>query len=350
MHLKNLVRENIRNLKPYTSARSLFSGDNATLLDANENGKDLFGQNLNRYPDPLQRALKEHISEIKNVAAENIFLGNGSDEAIDLLFRIFCEPSRDEIIICPPTYGMYKVQANIHNTPIKKVLLNEQFDLRPEEILKAVSTNSKILFLCSPNNPTGNLLSNDKIDYLLKKFRGIVVIDEAYIDYADSESWNQRVTEYENLVVLQTFSKAWALAGARLGMAFASTEIVHYLNSVKFPYNINLLTQKAVLNILQQNGRSGISFVKNLIEKKRLRNLLSQFPFVKKIYQSDANFLLVKMEHSDAIFNQLKNKKIIVRDRSQEPLCDECLRITIGTKEENDLLIHELNNLGGFTS
>ncbi|MEO1262132.1 MAG: histidinol-phosphate transaminase [Bacteroidota bacterium] len=347
MQIKNLIRENIRNLKPYTSARSLFSGDNAILLDANENGRDIFGQNLNRYPDPLQRDLKKYIADIKGVPAENIFLGNGSDEAIDLLFRIFCEPGKDEIIICPPTYGMYKVQANIHNTPIKKVLLDENFDLRPKEILKAVASTTKLLFLCSPNNPTGNLMSNDRVEYLIKNFSGIVVVDEAYIDYADSESWNQRVNEYSNLVVLQTFSKAWALAGARLGMAFASKEIIHYLNSVKFPYNINLLTQKAVLNILEQNGRPGVSFVKNLKEKKRLKSLLLQIGLVEKIYLSDANFLLVKMKNSDFIFNQLKNKKIIVRNRSKEPLCDGCLRVTIGTREENDLLINELKKMEG---
>jgi histidinol-phosphate aminotransferase len=342
MEVQNLVRENIKRLKPYTSARSLFSGDDAILLDANENGLELFGEKLNRYPDPLQNELKKKIGKIKNISEENIFLGNGSDEAIDLLLRIFCEPGRDEIIICPPTYGMYKVQANIHNTPIKEVLLDENFDLRPEAILNAVSANSKILFLCSPNNPTGNLLDKIKMNYLINHFPGIVVVDEAYIDYAESDSWSQYLSEFENLVVLQTFSKAWALAGVRLGMAYASKEIVHYFNSVKFPYNINLLTQQSVLKCLDEGLKAADQFYINRDEKNRIELELIKMDVVKKVYPSNANFLLVKIKNSDAIFNYLKANNIIVRDRSNEPLCRDCLRITIGTKAENDLLINAL--------
>lgn len=342
MEVQNLVRENIKRLKPYTSARSLFSGDDAILLDANENGLELFGEKLNRYPDPLQKELKKKIGKIKNISEENIFLGNGSDEAIDLLLRIFCEPGRDEIIICPPTYGMYKVQANIHNTPIKEVLLDENYDLRPEAILNAVSANTKILFLCSPNNPTGNLLDKIKMNYLIHHFPGIIVVDEAYIDYAESDSWSQRLSEFKNLVVLQTFSKAWALAGVRLGMAYSSKEIIHYFNSVKFPYNINLLTQQSVLKCLDEGLNAADQFYINRDEKNRIEFELMKLDIVKKVYPSDANFLLVKMKNSDAIFNYLKANNIIVRDRSNEPLCGDCLRITIGTKVENDLLINAL--------
>ncbi len=342
MDITNLVRENIRQLQPYSSARSLFSGKDATLLDANESGISLFGEKMHRYPDPLQKVLKKKIAAIKGVAEQHIFLGNGSDEAIDLLFRIFCEPGKDEVIICPPTYGMYKVQANIHNTPVKEVLLDENFDLRPDAIMEVVNENTKMLFLCSPNNPTGNLLDTMRMSYLVNKFPGIVVVDEAYVDYAETESWSQFVNDFPNLVVLQTFSKAWALAGLRLGMAFASTEIIHYFNSVKFPYNINLSTQQLVLKYLDQHEKVDRQFYDNADELRRVDLALIKLDFVEKIFPSDANFLLVKMKNSDAVFNYLKAKKIIVRDRSKEPLCHGCLRITIGTREENDLLINAM--------
>lgn len=342
MSIKNIVRENIRNLKPYTSARSLFNGGDALLLDANENGEDLFNGDLNRYPDPLQRELKNKIAKLKNVPAENIFLGNGSDEAIDLLFRIFCEPKKDNIIICPPTYGMYKVQANIHDVEIKEVLLNDDFDLRPEEVLKASNKNSKLLFICSPNNPTGNLMEINKVGYLIENFKGIVVVDEAYIDYVETDSWTTALDQFDNLIVLQTFSKAWALAGVRLGMAFASEEIIHYLNSVKFPYNINCLTQNRMFGFLDDCLKIGEQFYLNIDEKRRVELELIQLKMVEKIYPSDANFLLVKFKNSKAVFNYLKNKKIIIRDRSREPKCDNCLRITIGAKKENNLLLAAL--------
>ena len=345
MEIKNLVRKNIRDLQPYSSARSLFSGEDAILLDANENANDLFGGHLNRYPDPLQTALKKSISKVKRVPSKNIFLGNGSDEAIDLLLRIFCEPGKDEIIICPPTYGMYKVQANIHGALVTEVLLDEDFDLRPDEILDVVKPNSKLLFLCSPNSPTGNLLDTNRIGYLINNFPGIVVVDEAYIDYAEKESWSYYINEYPNLVVLQTFSKAFALAGVRLGMAFASEEIMYYFNSIKFPYNINVLTQQRVLDILKDQIIVDDQFYVNIKEKNRLELELIQLDIVERIYPSDANFLLVKMKHSDIIFQALKAKRIIIRDRSKEPMCGDCLRITIGTKQENDLLIQAIKEV-----
>lgn len=340
--MKNLVRENIQKLKPYSSARSEYSGEAAVFLDANENGYDLFGETLNRYPDPLQTALKQGIAKLKKVPAENIFLGNGSDEAIDLLFRIFCVPGEDEIITCPPTYGMYKVQADIHATPVRMVLLDENFDLRTEAILEASSPKSKLLFLCSPNNPTGNLLNPAKVEFLLKNFPGIVVVDEAYNDFSGLPSWTHRLEEFPNLVVLQTFSKAWALAGARLGMAFASAEVIHYLNSVKYPYNVSLPVQRQVMEALTY-GLAPSFITDTIVERQRLSAALQQFSFVEKIYPSDANFLLVRFTDSVLIFNYLKSKSVVVRDRSREPLCQRCLRITVGTSSENDTLLKALS-------
>jgi histidinol-phosphate aminotransferase len=353
MKIENLVRDNIRRLKPYSSARSEYSGTASVFLDANENGHDLFGYSLNRYPDPLQGALKERIAKQKKIAPENIFLGNGSDEAIDLLFRIFCEPGVDEAITCPPTYGMYQVQADIHGTPVRRVLLDENFQLRPQVILNESGSplepvpnllrevRGKLLFLCSPNNPTGNLLDPAAIEFLLKNFPGIVVVDEAYGDFSAATSWSQRLAEFPNLVVLQTFSKAWALAGARLGMAFASPEIIHYLNSVKYPYNVGLPTQRAVLAALEKQEVA--TAVDNILsERKRLADALRQFSFVEKIYPSDANFILVKMKDSALIFNYLKQNGVVVRDRSKEPYCDGCLRITVGTPDENSALLELL--------
>ncbi|MEZ4959462.1 MAG: histidinol-phosphate transaminase [Saprospiraceae bacterium] len=348
MNIETLVRENIRKLKPYSAARHEFSGTASVFLDANENAHDVHGGALNRYPDPLQTAIKAQLSELKKVPPASIFLGNGSDEAIDLLFRIFCEPGVDEAIICPPTYGMYQVQADIHATPVKKVLLDENFGLRTGAIMEAVSPKSKLLFLCSPNNPTGNLMAVNDIEFLLKNFAGIVVVDEAYIDFAKgAASWAERLAEFPNLVVLQTLSKAWALAGARLGMAFASPAIIDLLNKVKYPYNLGLPTQKAVLAVLDKTDiRPVIDGI--LKEKEKLETALHQFELVEKIYPSDSNFLLVKMQNSALVFNALKERGIIVRDRSKEPLCDGCLRITIGTEAENDFLLKQLNVVAKF--
>ncbi len=342
MHsIQNLIRCNILHLKPYSSARSEFSGTASVFLDANENGYDLFGDGLNRYPDPLQLAVKQRIAKLKGVPIESIFLGNGSDEAIDLLFRIFCEPGVDEAITCPPTYGMYRVQADIHGTPIRQVLLNEDFQLRPQAVLEAVTYNTKLLFLCSPNNPTGNILDPASVEFLLRNFLGIVVVDEAYIDFAEGpNSWAQRLAEFPNLAVLQTLSKAWALAGARLGMAFASPEIIHYMNAVKYPYNVGLPTQQAVLPALEMGLDSTVATI--IAERKRLETKLAEMDFVERIYPSDANFLLVKIKDSALIFNYLKQNGVVVRDRSREPLCEGCLRITAGTKTENDRLLELL--------
>ena len=350
--MQNLVRQNILNLKPYSSARSEFSGRASVFLDANENGHDLHGNSLNRYPDPLQLAVKQQIAKLKNLNTENIFLGNGSDEAIDLLFRIFCEPGIDEVITCPPTYGMYRVQADIHGTPIHSVLLDKNFQLKPEAVWDVLGSplgvrgKTKILFLCSPNNPTGNLLEPAAVEELLRKFRGIVVVDEAYIDFSEGvPSWLERLNEFPNLVVLQTLSKAWALAGARLGMAFASPEIIHFMNAVKYPYNVGLPTQRAVLAALKTGIGTAVESI--VAERKKMEKALASFDFVEKIYPSDANFLLVKMQGNNLIFNYLKQNGVVVRDRSREPLCEGCLRITVGTEEENDRLLELLNNVGG---
>lgn len=341
--VQNLIRSNILRLKPYSSARSEFSGTASVFLDANENGHDLFREELNRYPDPLQLTVKQQIAKVKGVPVESIFLGNGSDEAIDLLFRIFCEPGVDEAITCPPTYGMYRVQADIHSTPIRQVLLDENFQLRPTEVLAAVSPKTKILFLCSPNNPTGNLLDPAAIEFLLRNFRGIVVVDEAYIDFAEgAKSWSQRLAEFPNLIVLQTLSKAWALAGARLGMAFASPEIIHYMNAVKYPYNVGLPTQRVALSALETGIGTAVETI--VSERKRLESELRKLDFVEQIYPSDANFLLVKMRDSSLIFNYLKQNGVVVRDRSREPQCEGCLRITVGTASENESLIEQLEN------
>jgi histidinol-phosphate aminotransferase len=342
--MQQLVRKNILHLRPYSSARSEFSGTAFIFLDANENGHDLFGEALNRYPDPLQLAVKQRIAKLKGVPAESIFLGNGSDEAIDLLFRIFCEPGVDEAITCPPTYGMYRVQADIHGTPIRTVLLDEKFQLRPKAILEAVSPKCKLLFLCSPNNPTGNLLDPAAIELLLRNFSGIVVVDEAYIDFAEgATSWSQRLAKFPNLVVLQTLSKAWALAGARLGMAFASPEIIHYLNAVKYPYNVGLPTQRAVLSALEKGLDGTVAGI--IAERKKLELALAELDFVEQIYPSDANFILVKMKDSALIFNYLKQNGVVVRDRSLEPLCEGCLRVTVGTSSENSHLFELLKSI-----
>jgi histidinol-phosphate aminotransferase len=345
MIVENLIRQNIKTLKPYSSARSLFSGDDALLLDANENGTDLFGNQLNRYPDPMQVKLKARIASLKNLSPSSIYLGNGSDEAIDLLMRIFCEPKQDEIIICPPTYGMYEVQAQIHNTYVKRVPLTSDFNLRPEKVLVQATENSKLLFLCCPNNPTGNILESRAIEKVLNNFPGIVVIDEAYGDFCTEPSWSVRVSEFPNLVVLQTLSKAWGLAGARLGIAIAQTDIIHWLNAVKYPYNISTLNQITSLNALQVPELMKVSVSVILEQREWLTEKLGALNNVEKVYPSDANFLLVKFRDSNSVFTELKNHKIIVRDRSNEPGCSQCLRITVGTKQQNLQMLHILEKM-----
>jgi histidinol-phosphate aminotransferase len=339
--LNKLVRPNIIQLKPYSSARSEFKGAADVFLDANENP---FDTGLNRYPDPLQWKLKAKISALKGVPKENIFLGNGSDEVIDLLVRIFCEPQEDHILILPPTYGMYQVSADIANVEIRSVQLTPDFQPDVDTIFSTVNENSKILFLCSPNNPTGNNLHLEKIETLLTHFPGIVALDEAYIDFSSQKSCTELLSEFPNLVVLQTFSKAWGLAGIRLGIAFASPEIIHYFNKVKPPYNINQLTQNAALAALE-NQTQQQEMVQTIIgQRTLLQQYLMSLELVERIYPSDANFLLVKVKDPKNTYNYLVEQGIIVRDRSNVVLCEGCLRITVGTPEENERLVQALLN------
>lgn len=340
--LQSLVRKNILNLKPYSCARDEFKGEASAFLDANENP---FNNPYNRYPDPLQWKLKESISIKKKVPPTHIFLGNGSDEAIDLLFRVFCEPAVDNVVAIAPTYGMYQVSADINHVEYRKVPLNEDFTFNADRLLDAVDANTKIVFLCSPNNPSGNLLNRNEINKVLDHFGGIVVIDEAYIDFSPEESWLEKLPEYQNMVVLQTFSKAWGLAGVRLGIAFADPQIILYFNKVKYPYNINILTQQLVLEHLQFESRKKAWVELLLKERERMSLLLNHFPFVKKVYPSDANFLLVKVDDAYSVYNYLIDQSIIVRNRNNVLLCEGCLRITIGTADENDLLLKALKSM-----
>lgn len=342
-NIDTLVRDNIRKMTPYSSARHEFSGAATVFLDANENA---FGSplpvNYNRYPDPMQLPLKEKISQIKGVPAANIFLGNGSDEAIDLLFRIFCEPGKDNVIIFPPTYGMYEVCAEINNVTVKKVPLTSAYQLDLEATETAVDANTKLIFVCSPNNPTGNSIERNDIEVLLNNFDGLVVVDEAYINYARQKTLIAELTEYPNLVILQTLSKAWGLAGLRLGMAFAGQPVIDYMNRVKYPYNINTATQQLALEAL-----SNISSVNNwtkttVLQKEALTEALQTLSFTEKVHPSDANFILVKMKNARAVYEFLSGAGIIVRDRSKVILCDDCLRITIGTPDENNQLLEAL--------
>ncbi|MEO7766554.1 MAG: histidinol-phosphate transaminase [Ferruginibacter sp.] len=331
-----LVRENIKRLTPYSTARHEFKGKATVLMDANENayGSPL-EDNFNRYPDPLQWQLKSAIANIKGVPAENIFIGNGSDEVIDLAYRIFCEPARDNVIICTPTYGMYEVSANINNVIIKKVSLTNDFQLDVPAILNAVDANTKLLFICSPNNPTGNNMNRQDVELLLNNFPGIVLIDEAYINYSKQKTFIQELTEYPNLVVMQTLSKAWGLAALRLGLCYASMAIIDLYNKVKPPYNINEASQELALEALQHTEQVN-AWIKEVVSQKNfLVSKLLKFSFVEKIHPSDANFILVKVKNADSLYQYLAKNEIVVRNRSKEILCENCLRITIGTPEEN---------------
>ena len=342
MELNKLLRKNIQTLKPYSSARDEYTGEAMVFLDANENP---FNEPYNRYPDPLQKELKERIAALKEIEAQHIFLGNGSDEPIDLLIRAFCEPGIDNIITLNPTYGMYQVAADINNVEVKQISLNETFDLDNDLVLDAVDNNTKIIFLCSPNNPTGNSLDPEKMISLINQFEGLVVIDEAYIDFAPGKSLLPRLAEFPNVVILQTFSKAWGMAGIRLGMAFASKAIIDVLNKIKYPYNLNILTQQKALELIQ-NIDEMKRWVKLIIaERIKMADLLKDYPFVVKIYPSDANFLLVKMFDAKGIYDYLVERGIIVRDRSKIHLCEDSLRITMGTSEEDNLLLNALNDL-----
>ncbi|MES1223313.1 MAG: histidinol-phosphate transaminase [Bacteroidota bacterium] len=344
-NLESLVRENIKKMTAYSSARHEFSGEANIFLDANENamGSPLpQGMSFNRYPDPLQIKVKEKLSAIKGVPVKNIFLGNGSDEAIDLLFRIFCEPGKDNIIIFPPTYGMYEVCAEMNDIEVKKIPLTENFQLDLNALEKAIDPFTKLIFICSPNNPTGNSINRSDVEIVLNNFNGLVVIDEAYINFARQKTFIPELTEYPNLVILQTLSKAWGLAGLRLGMAFAGEPVIGYMNKVKYPYNINTATQQLALDALE-NIETVNEWIKIIVEQREwLKEQLLKLPFTKNVYYSDANFILVKMDAAKKTFDYLTASGIIVRDRSKVILCDDCLRITIGTPEENQQLINAL--------
>jgi histidinol-phosphate aminotransferase len=345
--LKKLARKNILSLKPYSSARDEYFGSDGIFLDANENS---FGsvapEELNRYPDPHHRALKDKLSATKKVSSENIFIGNGSDEAIDLLIRAFCEPGSEDILIMPPTYGMYEVCAAVNDVGVLKVQLSEDFEINADEVIQNVDESVKMIFICSPNNPTGNTFNGENIEKLLNQFNGLVVIDEAYIDFSANESWINRLQDFDNLVVLQTFSKAWGLANIRLGMAYASVEIINLLNKIKYPYNVNGVTQQIALDALNSEAQKD-NFVKQILEEReKLNGELLKLDIVKNIYASDANFLLVKVNDAVNIYNYLIKNLVIVRDRSNVVLCENCLRITVGTEPQNERLLKLLKNYG----
>ncbi len=341
--LNKLIRENIKSLTPYSSARDEFSGEAKVFLDANENA---LGSPLvkwyNRYPDPHQVKLKEAISKVKAVEPQKIFLGNGSDECIDLLFRCFCNPGKDNTIICPPTYGMYEVSANINDIEIRKAPLLDDFQLDLIHLENLGDDNTKLIWICSPNNPTANSMNREDVETILNNFNGLVVVDEAYINFSRQKSFIQELSDYPNLVVMQTFSKAWGLAGLRLGMAFASEEIIEILNRIKPPYNINQVTQEFALTALEEVGQVN-DMIKEVVQMRvALKEVFEKIPFVQKVYPSDANFLLVKMKNARKIYEFLLTRSIVVRDRSNVKLCDNCLRITVGTEEENTELIEAL--------
>ncbi|MCB1024117.1 MAG: histidinol-phosphate transaminase [Acidobacteria bacterium] len=342
-NVENLIRENIKGLSHYSSARNEFTGSAEIYLDANENS---FGspisKNYHRYPDPLQIEIKKRLAVINGVRTDEIFVGNGSDEAIDLLYRIFCDPKVDNVLICPPTYGMYQVSAAINDIAVKEANLTEDFDLNPAAIVDAADLNTKLLFICSPNNPTGNSLDQNKIIEIAGAFSGIIVIDEAYIDFSRQRSFVSEIKKLENLVVLKTFSKAWGLAGLRVGMAFANSKIIGLFNKVKPPYNVSEIAQNAVIEALENREMVNRTILKIISEREKLIGALSEFEFVTKIYPTDANFVLVKTDNADLIYEHLVGKKIIVRNRNRVEKCEGCLRITVGTPEENQELVNSL--------
>lgn len=342
--IENIIRKKIRSLVPYSSARSEFSGEAKIYLDANENSLGSIFNDYNRYPDPMQVELKQAISSLKKIAPGNIFLGNGSDECIDLLYRCFCEPGVDNVIICPPTYGMYQVSAEINDVALKSVPLTPAFRLDEQALIAAIDNRTKLVWICSPNNPTGNTLEKDVILRLLRSFNGIVVVDEAYIDFSTGGSYVTLLEEYPNLVVLQTFSKAWGLAGLRLGMAFASAEIISVMNKVKPPYNINQVTQELVLEAIGRAAEAEKAIGVLIEEREKLRTALDSLEAVVEVYPSDANFLLVKTTDNRGLYDFLLRRGIVVRDRGNVLHCAGCLRITIGTPEENKMIVAAIKN------
>ncbi|MDB4048205.1 histidinol-phosphate transaminase [Polaribacter sp.] len=344
--LNNLIRGNIKSLKPYSSARDEYKDTNVSemiFLDANENP---FENGVNRYPDPNQNNVKKLLSEIKGMDTRNLLLGNGSDEVLDLIFRAFCEPNEDNIITLPPTYGMYSVLANINAVENKKVLLNKDFQPQVKQIIGAADKNSKILFLCSPNNPTGNSFSEAIIRELLLKFKGLVVLDEAYIDFSAKESWLKNLDKYPNLVIIQTLSKAYGLAGIRLGACYASREIIAVLNTIKPPYNVNELTQQRAIKRLQEMEVIQNEVAQLVSERKRLHQELECcVRYIEKVYLSDGNFLLIKVDDATKRYNQLLKAGVVVRNRTTEALCENCLRISVGICEENQILLKALKSI-----
>ena len=341
-HLNDLLRPNIRSLKPYSSARDEFYGEASVFLDANENP---YNEPYNRYPDPMQRELKQRISELKDLAPEYIFAGNGSDEAIDLVIRAFCRPGTDRIVTITPSYGMYEVAAHINGVECVKVPLSADFQLDAAALLDAAGSHTKVVYLCSPNNPTGNLLNREEIYRILKYFDGIVVVDEAYIDFASSLSLTRGLTSFPNLIVLQTLSKAWGAAGIRLGMAFASPEIIAVLNRIKYPYNVSRPAQEYALEVLRREDEMKRQLSGILRERALTVEALKRLPFVRHIYPSEANFILVRVEDANDTYIYMVNRKVIVRNRHTVSLCEDCLRITIGTPEENRTLIKVLEEM-----
>lgn len=340
--LDELTRPNIRRLKPYSSARDEYKGKTASVfLDANENP---YNQPYNRYPDPLQGEVKQALSAVKGVDPDSVFLGNGSDEAIDLLFRAFCEPGCDNVVAIDPTYGMYEVCAAINNVEYRKVPLDEAFRFRADDMLRKADAQTKLMFLCSPNNPTGNSLDRAEVERLLDAFDGLVVVDEAYIDFSSEPSMLRQLKERPNLVILQTFSKAWGCAGIRLGIACAHPEVIAILNKIKYPYNVNLLTQREALHMLQQplQVRQWVEVL--LKDRERLMEAFAELPCCLQVYPTDANFFLARVTDANGIYAHLVEQGIIVRNRSHITLCDNCLRITVGTSEENDALLEALSH------
>lgn len=335
--IESLVRANIAALQPYSTARDEYEGELGVFLDANESP---FNNGYNRYPDPHQKQLKERLSEIKGVPSKNIFVGNGSDEAIDLVFRVFCEPRKDNVVAITPSYGMYKVAAAMNDVELREVALRENFALPTEELLAAADEHTKAIFLCSPNNPTGNSFLREEMLRLVDEFEGLVVVDEAYIDFAEAESLKNEIFNRPNLIILQTLSKAWAMAGLRLGLALADERIVALFSQVKYPYNINIAAQQIVMQLLMYPIDEDLAEIKS--QRAEVAEELAKLPFVKHIYPSDANFLLVKVDDADAVYNHLIADKIIVRNRNRVKGCEGCLRITIGLSGENVKLIESL--------
>lgn len=344
MNIQDLIRPTIKALKPYSSARDEFQGatNDMVFLDANENP---FNNGVNRYPDPQQGELKSVLSKIKGVSTKHILLGNGSDEVLDLVFRAFCEPNQDNIITLPPTYGMYSVLANINAIEIKAIQLSNDFQPQVDKIINAANSKSKLLFLCSPNNPTGNSFNSKAIETLLNKFKGIVVIDEAYIDFSTEKSWIQRLDEFPNLIVTQTLSKAYGMAGIRLGICYASAEIISILNRIKPPYNVNQLTQLKAIEQLNINNLAIQQIDVILKERDVLISELKAISFVSKIYPSNANFVLAKVDDATKRYNQLIEKGVVIRNRTTQPGCEDCLRFTVGTAQENAILINAMKNI-----